>query len=497
MSTSDFPLDPFNQNLINDVFPRDWKNPKPADVYDLVVIGGGPGGMTAAIIASKLNAKVAIIEKEHLGGECLNVGCIPSKALLRSSRVAAQVRDAADFGIEIPKGWKVNFSSVMQRVRRLRSTISPHDSPKLLKALNIDVFLGTGRFRDSDKIEVAGQTLRFKKAFVATGTQPIRPDIPGLEEAGYLTNQTVFNLTSLPPRLAVLGGGPIGCELSQAFVRFGSQVHLISRGAGILPKDDPTATMRLQKVMEKEGLKLLLGSQVQRVEMRGKEKILYLDTSPQGIAVDEILIAVGRAPKVDGLDLERADIAYDAKTGIATDDFLQTSNPNVYAVGDVSSLYKFTHISKELGKIAVQNALKGGKVKQSSLIIPWCTYTDPEIAHVGLTEKEAQARRIALQTQLMELKDTDRAVLDGETVGFVKIYTQEGTEQILGATIMASHAGDMISEIAVAMSSGKGIAALAGAIHPFPTQAETVRNTAATLLATPSKKGNISIRKTA
>ena len=249
--------------------------------------------------------------------------------------------------------------------------------------------------------------------------------------------------------------------------------------------------------MEKEGIKLLLGSQVQRVEMRGKEKILYLDTSPQGIIVDEILVAIGRAPTVDGLDLERAGVAYDAKTGIATDDFLQTSNPNVYAVGDVTSRYKFTHISKELGKIAVQNALQGGKAKQSALIIPWSTYTDPEIAHVGLTEKEAQAKGIALQTQLIELKDTDRAVLDGETVGFVKIYTQEGTDQILGATIMASHAGDMISEIAVAMAGGKGAAALTDAIHPFPTQAEAVRNTAATLFATPSKKGNIPIRKTA
>jgi pyruvate/2-oxoglutarate dehydrogenase complex dihydrolipoamide dehydrogenase (E3) component len=497
MNAPKFPLDEFNQNLIQDVFPSNWKNPKPADIYDLVVLGGGPGGMTAVTMAAKLNAKTAIVEKEHLGGECLNVGCIPSKTLLRSSRLCAEVRDAADFGIEIGKGWRVNFPSVMQRVRRLRSALSPHDSALHFKALGTDVFLGMGHFTGSDKLEVAGQTLRFKKAIVATGTQPIRLAVQGLEEAGYLTNQTVFNLTFLPARLAVIGAGPIGCELSQAFARFGSKVLLITRGSSLLPKDDRTATERLQKVMEKEGMQVLFQSQLQRVEMKGKEKILYLDRSSKGIAVDEILVATGRIPVVEELALDRAGVIFDAKNGIAANEFLQTSNPDIYAVGDVTSRYKFTHISMELGKIAVQNALNSGNIKHSSLIIPWCTYTDPEIAHIGLLEKEVLANENALLTQLIELKDTDRALLDGETVGFVKIHLQKGTEQIVGATIMARHAGDMISEIAVAMKSGKGITALAGAIHPFPTQAEAIRGAATALITTMPKKDSISFKETA
>jgi pyruvate/2-oxoglutarate dehydrogenase complex dihydrolipoamide dehydrogenase (E3) component len=497
MQPSKFSLDEFNQNLLKDVFPSDWKNPKPAQMYDLVVIGGGPGGMTALTIALEQNAKVAIIEKEHFGGECLNVGCIPSKALLRSSRVAAEVRGAAEFGIEIPKGWKVHFPTVMQRVRRLRSTISPHDSASHFKKLGADVFLGTGHFTGANKLEVAGQTLHFKKAIIATGTQPIRLPIQGLEEAGYLTNQTVFNLTTLPSRLAVIGAGPIGCELAQAFARFGSEVTLITRGASLLPKDDSTATKRLQTVFEKENMQILLHSQVRLVEKRGKEKILHLDTSSQPLVVDEILIAVGRAPAVENLSLEKAGVLFDLKNGIETSDFLATSNPDIYAAGDVSSRYKFTHLSKELGKMAVHNALNTESAKCSSLIIPWCTYTDPEIAHIGLQESEAKAKGIAVQTVMVEMKDTDRAILDGDTMGFVKIHVKEGTDQILGGTIMAKHAGDMISELAVAMTSQKGLINLAKAIHPFPTQAEALHSAAAALVKALANKNELFLKRSA
>jgi pyruvate/2-oxoglutarate dehydrogenase complex dihydrolipoamide dehydrogenase (E3) component len=474
-------IDIYNQQRIDNVFPRDWKNPQPQEIYDLVVVGGGPGGLTAAIIAAGFPAKVAIIEKEHLGGECFNVGCIPSKALLRSSRCAAQVRDAALFGVEVPKGWKVNFYAVMERVRKLQSILAPFDSAPYLKNLGIDVFLGTGRFIDASSIEVANNKLQFKKAIIATGTYPIIPNTPGLKEAGYLTNENIFNLTSLPSRLAVIGGGPLGCEFAQAFLRFGSEVILINRGSSLLSRDDALAAERLQKVFESEGMKILFQSVVGRVEKKGKEKILHFN-SGNSLAVDDILVATGRAPNVGELELEKAKIAFDVKEGIIANDTLETSNPNIYVIGDVSSKYKFTHVSVKHAEMAVQNALKGGSQKKSELIIPWCTYTAPEVAHIGLGEKEALLKGIKLKTSIVELKDTDRAILDGETVGFVKIHRHADTDQILGATIMATHAGDMISELAVAMTGQTALASIAKAIHPFPTQAAAIHNDAIALL---------------
>lgn len=468
-----FPQDPFNLNLLQDVFPSDWKNPQAADLYDLVVLGGGPAGMTAATIASHLKLKVALVEKEHLGGECLNVGCIPSKALLRCSRLAAEMKEAKTFGMQIPSGSKVDFPQVMQRVRQMRNTLSPHDSALHFQKLGIDIFLGAGRFISPDQLQVSNQILRFKKAMICTGTQPIPISIPGLQEAGFLTNQSVFNLTALPARLSVIGAGPIGCELAQAFVRFGSKVNMITRGKNLLPKDDPLATTKLQEVLKREGISLHLQTQVQKVEKKGKEKVIYL--GEQQLIVDEILVAIGRAPVVTGLGLEEAKVHYDVQKGIENNDSFQTSNPQIYTAGDVGSLYKFTHLSKETARMAVFNAFKGASFKRSSLIVPWCTYTDPEIAHVGLSEKEAEERGILYQTATVELKDMDRAILDGETEGFVKLLVKKGTHQLLGATLMARHAGEMISEITVAMQSEKGILALSQAIHPFPTQAEVVR----------------------
>ncbi|HEY2810768.1 MAG TPA: mercuric reductase [Rhabdochlamydiaceae bacterium] len=490
MSKGQSILEQYIQDLHNDVFPKGWENPAPKKIYDLVVIGGGLGGMTAATVAAQLNASVALIEKQHLGGECLNVGCIPSKALLRSSRCAAQVRDAAEFGIEVPAGWKVNFSAVAQRVRRCQSTISPQDSAEHFKKLGIDVFFGMGSFSSHDAITVKGETVRFKKAIIATGTSPQVPSIEGMETSEYLTNQIIFNLTTLPSQLVVMGAGPIGCELSQAFLRFGSQVTLITRGASLLPRDDSLAAERLQEVFEKEGMKILMKTQVKRIEKKGREKILHLDNGKK-LSCDALLIAIGRLPQMEGLNLQKGGVMFDLKSGITADETLKTSNPNVYVVGDVGSPHKFTHIAMELGQMAAYNALRGEDRKRSSLVIPWSTYTDPEIAHVGLQEKEAEEKGIPLQTLLIEMQDNDRAILDGETTGFMKLHMHSGTGQILGGTLMAKHAGEMISELSVAIAGQKGISAIAEAIHPFPTQAEAIRASAAGLVQTLAKKNRL------
>lgn len=488
------PLDDgFNEHLIK----SDWKNPKPKEVYDLVIIGGGPGGMTAATVASGFNARVAIIEKWHFGGESLSSGCIPSKALLRSSRCAAAVQGASEFGIDIPKGWKVNFAAVMERVRRLQGSISPHDSPEHFTQLGIDVFIGGARFIARNKVEVSGEhILRFKKAIISTGTRPLVPPLPGLEETGYLTNQTIFKLRSLPPRLAVIGGGPIGCELSQAFLRFGSSVALITQGNTLLLRDDPEATDRLQKVFEEEGMQIFLKTEVKRFEKKGKEKILHLD-SGKTLIVDEILIAVGRAPNIEGLCLEKAGVEYDPNNGILTDDTLKTRNRNIFVVGAVGSLHKSTLISKELAKIAVKNALAAGKRKCSSMVIPWTTYTDPEVARLGLQEKEALDLGFLVQTAMIELKDIDRAILDGETKGFVKIHLDMNTGQVLGGVIIAKHASHMISELAVTMASQKNKITLSEVSHAFPTQAEAIRTIVVALVKAISKKNKKTRRKTA
>jgi pyruvate/2-oxoglutarate dehydrogenase complex dihydrolipoamide dehydrogenase (E3) component len=464
--------DTFDQKLIRDVFPPDWKNPSPAGLYDLVIIGGGPAGMTAIKVATERKARVAVVEQEHFGGECLNVGCIPSKALLASSRVAAALRDCNNYGIEIIGEWRTKFAAVMERVRRLRTLISPHDSADHFRQLGADVFLGAGRFKGPDELEVQGQVLRFHKAVIAAGTQPAYPDIPGLQQAGFLTNQTVFNLTTLPGRLAVIGAGPQGCELAQAFARFGSRVTLITDGPRILPREDSEAATRLVDVLRNEGINVLTECRVQSIDSQDGTKILHTSTGRENVAVDEVLVTAGRAPAVEGYGLERANVGSDPHLGVTVNDRLQTTNPNIYAL---PARYNLTHVVKELARIAVQNALADAEALASTLTIPWCTYTDPEIAHVGLYEEEARAKGIRVQAFMVDLAGVDRAVLEGKAVGFVKLVVREGSRELLGASLMAAHAGEMISELTVAMASGLGVTPLARAIHPFPTQAEAIR----------------------
>ncbi len=471
------PWDTHNQALVANVRPTDWVNPDPAPRYNLVVVGAGTAGLVTAVGAAGLGAKVALIERDLMGGDCLNVGCVPSKAILRSSRAYADLRDAKELGVEVPPGTRIDFPAVMERMRRLRAAISKNDSAARYRGLGVDVFLGEGRFTGPDTAEVAGRRLRFRKAVIATGGRAAAPPIPGLAEAGYLTNETVFSLTTLPRRLAVIGAGPIGCELAQAFARFGSEVRLVAAVDRILAREDRDAAERVAQALLRDGVENACGRNIVAIERRGSEKVLHLECAGERseVRADDILVGVGRTPNVEGLGLEAAGVEYDTTAGVKVNDHLRTTNRRIFAAGDVCSPYKFTHNSDFQARIVIQNALFLGRARASALTVPWCTYTDPEIAHVGLYEADAKERGIRVKTFVQDFEDVDRALLDGESNGFVKIHVREGTDQILGATIVARHAGEMLSEITLAMTGGLGLGKIARTIHPYPTQAEAIR----------------------
>jgi pyruvate/2-oxoglutarate dehydrogenase complex dihydrolipoamide dehydrogenase (E3) component len=480
------PMDEYNQTLVSYVHPPDWVNPEPASCYDLIVIGAGTAGLVVAAGAAGLDLglKVALIERHLMGGDCLNVGCVPSKCIIRSSRVVAQMREAKDYGIHVPENIDVDFPAVMQRMRRIRASISPHDSAERFQKLGVDVFLGSGHFLSDNTIKVDNKTLQFKKAVIATGARAVRLSIEGIEEAGYLTNETVFSLTERPRRIALIGGGPLDCELAQAFRRLGSEVVLVHRGDHILNKEDADAAQIVQNAFIREGIRLLLGWEVKRVVKTGEGKKLYFTGKGQqdSITVDEILVAVGRAPNVEGLNLEAVGVEYDTKQGVKVNDYLQTTNPKIYAAGDICMNWKFTHAADAAARIVIKNALFSpfglGRSKLSNLVMPWVTYTDPEIAHVGLYEWEAKEQGIEVEAIAIPLSKVDRAIADSEEEGFVKILHRKGSDEILGATIVARHAGEMISEVTTAIVGKVGLSKLSSVIHPYPTQAEGIKKAA-------------------
>ena len=475
------PRDEYNQSLLDNVRPSGWLNPRPAPRYNLVVIGAGAAGLVTAAGAAGLGAKVALVERRLLGGDCLNYGCVPSKAILRAARAAAEVRQAHRFGVQVPEGVAVDFAAVMARMRRLRSVISQNDSARRFTELGVDVFLGQAAFTGPQTVQVGEQELRFHKAVIATGGRPVAPKVEGLAEAGYLTNETVFSLTQRPERILIMGGGPIGCEFSQALQRLGCQVFLLHKYHRLLNREDPEAADLIQQVFLREGISLILNAKPLRVEKTGAGKVVYYESNgaPGRIEVDAILVGAGRAPNVEGMNLAAAGVAYEGGKGrgILVNDRLQTSNPGIYAAGDVCLPYQFTHLADAAARLVIQNALFGGRKKLSALIVPWCTYTDPEVAHVGLSADLARKQGLAVRTFSKPLSEVDRALLDGQEEGFVKIHVKAGSDAILGATIVASHAGEMISEITAAMVSRTGLGRLAGVIHPYPTQAEAIRQT--------------------
>ena len=473
------PLDEYNVKLIENVHPTRWINPDPAGRYHLVVVGAGTGGLISASFAAGAGGRVALVEQHLMGGDCLNVGCVPSKAIIRSSRVFAELRDAASLGWRVPEGAEVDFPAVMARMRRVRLQISQNDSASRYRdQKGVDVFLGHGRFTASDTLEVEGKTLRFKKAVIATGARATYPPIAGLADVGFLTNETVFNLTERPRRLALIGAGPIGAELAQAFCRLGSEVTLLEMADRILVREDPDAAAIVQASMIRDGVNLVVNCGVQRVERTDAGKVIHFTCGGErSVVVDEILVGAGRAPNVEGLNLEAAGVTYD-RQGVQVNDNLQTSNPRIYGVGDVCMAWKFTHAAEEAARIAVQNALLPGRRKLSALTMPWCTYTDPEIAHVGMYEHEARQRGIDVDTFTHPWRDVDRAITDGEEDGFVRIHVKKGTDQILGATIVARHAGETIGELTLAIVGKVGLKTLARVIHPYPTQADALRRAA-------------------
>jgi pyruvate/2-oxoglutarate dehydrogenase complex dihydrolipoamide dehydrogenase (E3) component len=476
------PNDEHNQKLVSNVHPSSWVNPAPDGRYNIVVIGAGTAGLVTAVVAAGLGAKVALIERHLMGGDCLNVGCVPSKGVIRAARAWADVRRAEEFGVYVPPGIKYDFAAAMMRMRKLRARISHTDSVHRYKSLGVDVYIGNARFTGPETVTVEGHagspTLTFAKAAICTGARASTAPTPGLKEAGYLTNETVFTLTDLPGRVAVLGAGPIGCELAQSFARFGSEVSLIEALHGIMPNEDRDAAEIVLKSMVRDGLKLLCCGKDVKVEKTPGGKRLTVDSHGQhyDITVDEILVGVGRTPNTEGLGLETIGIEFD-KSGIKVNDRLQTTNPRIYAAGDICSKYKFTHAADAMAQIVIQNALFPhpfglGYASVESLTMPWCTFTEPEVAHVGMYEADAKAKGLDVETYTMRLDEVDRAILDGEDEGFARIHIQKGTDKILGATIVAAHAGDIISEFSVLMKAGIGAKTVAATIHPYPTQAE-------------------------
>ncbi len=468
------PVGRYDRELLDNVNPTDWENPTPSGRYHLVAIGGGTAGLVSAAGAAGLGARAALIERNMLGGDCLNVGCVPSKGVISAARAWTAARTArerfAGPGVEQDG----DFGAAMERMRRLRAGISRHDSARRFRDLGVDVYLGHARFVGPDAIEVDGQRLRFRRAVVATGGRAAAPPIAGLDQVDYLTNESIFSLTELPSRLGIIGAGPIGCEMAQSFARFGSQVTLLEIAPRILPREDGDAAEVVQGALARDGVDLQLGVQIVGVEARGDAVAVVLEGHGSGemIEVDQLLVAVGRSPNVEGLGLDTAGIQYDRR-GVLVDDRLRTSNKRVFACGAVASKYQFTHTADAQARIVTQNALFLPTAKASKLVVPWCTYTSPEVAHVGLHAAEAEERGHAVQSITIPLEQVDRAVLDGEGEGFLRVHHDKG--KILGATLVAAHAGEMIGELVLAMTAGVTLGQISGTIHPYPTQGEVVR----------------------
>ncbi|MCB0322332.1 MAG: mercuric reductase [Bdellovibrionales bacterium] len=475
------PTDELNRELLARVHPPGRRNPAPKACYDLVVLGAGTAGLVSAAAAAGLGAKVALIERHLMGGDCLNFGCVPSKALIAAARRVAAVDTGAQFGVHTPSP-TVHFAETMEHLRRVRLELSVDDSVARFTRLGVDVFLGNARFIDKGRITVAETVLTFRRAIIATGTRPAVPSIPGLADAEYLTNETVFSLTEQPKQLAIIGAGPIGCELAQAFARLGTDVCLFETEHGVLPKDDRDAAAIVRDALVRDGVQLYCCGRNLRV-LPGHGGLPWrIEADSHGLRAsfdtERILVATGRVPNIDELNLAAVGVEY-ASHGILVDDFLQTTSSGIFAAGDVCMKERFTHAADFSARIAVQNALFAlgpiGRKRASSLVIPRATYTTPELAQIGPTAEELTEKGTKFTTFTKPMAEVHRARLDGTVEGFVRVHTAQGSDRILGATLVADQAGELVSTLSLAMTAKIGLKKLAGGIAPYPTHTEVIR----------------------
>ena len=445
---------------------------------NLIVIGAGSAGLMASYIAAAVNAKVTLIERAAMGGDCLNTGCVPSKALIRSAKLLNQISRSAHYGIKKANA-KFDFSEVMARIKKVIQKIEPHDSIERYTGLGVECLTGDAKITSPYTVEVNGQTLTTRSIVIATGASPFVPPIPGIEETGYVTSDTIWDLRELPARFVVLGGGPIGCEIAQSFARFGSQVTQIEMLPRILIREDPEVSALVADRFTNEGIRLLTSTRAVKCLTSGEDKILLCEHDGREIEVpfDGLLVAVGRKPRTEGFGLEELGIDLTQQKTIEANDYLQTIMPNIYAAGDVVGPYQFTHVGAHQAWYASVNALFGQlwKIRADYSVIPFATFTDPEVARVGLNEIEASEQNIAYEITTYGIDDLDRAIVDGEAHGFVKVLTVPGKDKILGVTIVADHAADLIGEFILAMHYGLGLNKILGTIHIYPTMAEANR----------------------
>ena len=445
-------------------------------VYNVVVIGAGTAGLVTAAGTAGLGGRVALIERNKMGGDCLNFGCVPSKALISSARLIQQIRESEKWGLDRQSPQFV-FEKVFERMRARRAKIAPNDSQERFESLGVDVFRGEAHFVSRHEIEVDGQRLRAKNFVIATGSRAAIPKIERIESVPYFTNETIFDeLKEKPESMIVLGGGPIGCELGQMFSRLGVKIDIVQSGAQLLPREDRDVAEFMQQRFEAEGISVHLNVAANRVSTRDQKITLeFRDGEP--ITADAILIAAGRTPNLRALNLSAAAVDYD-EAGVKVNDYMQTSQPHIYAAGDIANRLKFTHTADFTARVVVRNILVPFQFLRQKIdcaIVPWCTYTDPEVAHVGLGEKEAKQQNVEYDLFVVPLEDVDRAVVESEEAGFAKVLTATGSDKILGTTIVAPHAGDLLHEFVLAMNAKIGLGKIASTIHAYPTFAELAR----------------------
>lgn len=494
------------KSTVAHVGPRDHF-PALEKQYDLVVIGAGVAGLLSVITAKALGKRALLIEKHYMGGDCLNVGCVPSKCLVASAKALHNARASAALGVVGGEHLSIDFPRVMARMREIRAGIAPHDGvARYARDFCAEVIIGEAAFADGESVTITArdgsgrtQTVAFDRCMIATGASAAVPPAPGLVQTPHLTNGNFFNLTDLPPSLGLIGAGPIGLEMAQSLARFGCKVVVFEMADRLLPCEDADAAAVVGQSLEADGVVIHTACRILNVAgpetmayeapfSKYEVRVLLQDGSEQVVNVAALLNATGRAPNVNNLNLEAAGVAYDARSGVHTDDCYATANPKIYACGDVASAYKFTHVADWQARCAVRNAFLDARCRRSRLLVPWCTYVDPEVACVGASALDLEKAGTEYDTYMRPLKEVDRCKCDGVSQGFVKIRTRKGGDAILGAMVVAPHAGDLISELTVCMQNGVGLADLAGVMHPYPTTAEAVRQCAAQYWFSPAFK---------